>query len=98
MSAASNEQDLVTIAVPADVAATVNARVASGEFANQGEVVRNGLRLLTEEDAALHDPEVEEWLRTVAVPIAEATLADPTRSVSAEDVRAHFSRRRASRE
>ncbi|SPD88502.1 protein of unknown function [Micropruina glycogenica] len=33
---------------------------------------------------------VEWWLRKVAVPVAEATLSDPNRSMAAEDVRAYF--------
>lgn len=90
MSAAEHADDLVTIVVPADVAAEVNARVESGEYPSQGDVVRNGLRLLTEEDCLAHDPEVQQWLREAAVPIAEATLADPSRSIPANDVRAHL--------
>lgn len=97
MSAAPHEPELVTLVVPADIAAAVNARVESGEFASQGDVLRNGLRLLTEEDAMLHDPEVEGWLRAVAVPIAEATLTDPARSIPADAVRAHYAARRSDR-
>lgn len=97
MSAAEHDDELVTIAVPADVAAAVAARVDSGEYSSQGEVVRDGLRLLTEEDEFLDDPVVEKWLREVAVPIAEATKADPSRSVPADEVRAHFAAKRAGR-
>lgn len=89
VTAASND-DQVTIVVPSEVAEALNARVDSGEYASQGDVVRNGLRLLTEEDEVLHSPEVERWLREVAVPIAEATSADPSRSIPAHEVRAHF--------
>ncbi len=60
-------------------------------------MVRNGLRLLTEEDYLLHDPEVEHWLREVVVPIAKATHDDPARSISADKVREHFAVRRAVR-
>lgn len=52
---------------------------------------------MTEEDDLLHDSEVEHWLPAVVVPIAEQTLADPSRSVSAEEVRAHFAAKRAGR-
>lgn len=97
MSAAEHEDDLVSLVVPAEVAAAVKARVDSGEYASQGEVVRNGLRLLTEEDDVLNDPEVEQWLSDVAVPIAEATIADPSRSRPAEEVRARFLARRVAR-
>lgn len=88
---------MVTLVVPADVAAAVDERVHSGEYSSQGEVVRNGLRLLTEEDYLLRQPEVERWLHDVVVPIAQATVAEPARSIPAEDVRAHFAARRAAR-
>lgn len=77
VSTAEQSDAQVTLVVPPEVAAAVNARVESGEYANQGEVVRNGLRLLTEEDYLLSDPAVERWLREVVVPVAEATRADP---------------------
>lgn len=97
MSAAQHDHDLTAIEVPADVADAIKARVDSGEYASQGDVVLNGMRLLSEEDNLLHDSEVEQWLRTVVVPIADATLADPARSIEAEQVRAHFAAKRASR-
>ncbi|MDF1489209.1 ribbon-helix-helix domain-containing protein [Tessaracoccus caeni] len=97
MNAAEPIHDMVPLVVRRDVADAVNARVASGEYPNQDEVIRNGLRLLTEEDDLTHDPEVERWLREVAVPIAEETLSDPSRSIPADDVRAHFTARRATR-
>lgn len=97
MSAAPHDHGLVAIQVPADVADAVNAWVDSGEYANQGDVVRNGLHLLSEEDKVLHSSEVDHWLRTVVVPIAEATLVDPSRSIPADEVRAHFAARRTGR-
>lgn len=97
MSAVPHDGDTVAIDVPADVAAAIKARVESGEYASQGEVVRNGLRLLTEEANTLRDPELEDWLRTDVVPIAQATLADPCRSIPAEQVRNHFATKRARR-
>ncbi|MFT4011064.1 MAG: type II toxin-antitoxin system ParD family antitoxin [Nocardioidaceae bacterium] len=95
MTAASPNDDLVTVALPADVAAELAARVDSGEFGSEGDVVRQGLRLITEEDAALHDPDVEQWLREVVVPIAEATMADPSRSIPASQVEAELAAERA---
>ena len=64
--------------------------VDSGEYESHDDVVRNGLRLLTEEDEVARSPEVEGWLREAAVPIAGATAADPSRSIPAHEVRAHF--------
>ncbi len=40
---------------------------------------------------------VQQWLREVAVPIAKATFADPSRSIPADEVRARFAARRATR-
>lgn len=97
MSAAPHDQDPVTITVPADVAAALEERVRSGEYATAGDVVRNGLRLLSEDDRLAEDPAVEVWLREVARPIAEATIADPSRSLPAGAVRAHFAEKRARR-
>lgn len=88
---------MVTLVVPADVVAAVDARVRSGGYPSQGEVVRSGLRLLTEEDYVLSSPEFERWLRDVVVPIAQATSADPSRSIPADQVRADFEAKRAVR-
>ncbi|WP_220093602.1 type II toxin-antitoxin system ParD family antitoxin [Flexivirga caeni] len=87
----------VSIDIPADVAAAVDARVRSGRYASQGDVVRDGLRLLSEEDGIFRDAEVEHWLRTTVVPIAEATVADPSRSLTAEEARALVAAKRAAR-
>ncbi len=97
MSAPSSDQRFVALDVPADVAAEVDARIRSGQYSNQGDVVRDGLRSLGEEDNLLHDPEVERWLRTTVVPIAEATVAEPSRSITTEEVRARFAASRAGR-
>jgi len=97
MSAASHHDDPVTITVPADVAAALEERVRSGEYATAGDVVRNGLRLLNEDDLLAEDPAVEAWLRDVAEPIANATIADPARSIPTDAVRAHFAEKRARR-
>ncbi|MEV5001725.1 type II toxin-antitoxin system ParD family antitoxin [Nocardioides sp. LML1-1-1.1] len=97
MSAAHHDPDLVAIEVPAEVAAALAARVDSGEYPSQGAVVMSGLRLLAEEDEVVHDSEVEQWLRTVAIPIARATAADPGRSLPADEVRGRLADRRARR-
>lgn len=97
MSAAPHDHDPVTITVPADVAAALDERVRSGEYATAGDVVRNGLRLLSEDDRLAEDPAAEQWIREVAMPIARATIADPSRSLSLDAVRAHFAEKRARR-
>jgi len=97
MSAASHDEEFVAIAVPADVAAALDERVRSGEYATPGDVVRSGLRLLGEEEHMLAEPELDRWLRDVALPIAQATAADPSRSIPADGVRAHFAEKHARR-
>jgi len=48
----------ISITLPHDMAAMVKAKVASGEYATESEVIRDGLRALQARDAA-----VKKWLR-----------------------------------
>ena len=48
----------MSITLPHEMAAMVRAKVASGEYATESEVIRDGLRALLARDAA-----VESWLR-----------------------------------
>ena len=48
----------VSITLPHEMAAMVKAKVTSGEYATESEVIRDGLRTLQARDAA-----VESWLR-----------------------------------
>ncbi|KAG0015474.1 hypothetical protein BGZ81_011650, partial [Podila clonocystis] len=63
------------------MAAIVKAKVASGEYATESEVIRDGMRALMTRDRA-----VDDWLRQVAVPAYKALKADPTRGVPLDDV------------
>lgn len=55
------------ISLPPELEAYIDAKVASGEYAHASEVVREGLRLLMEEEASKL-----EWLRAA---IAEGEAA-----------------------
>lgn len=77
----STQQFSVTL--PNEMAAQVRARVASGEYASESEVIRDGLRALQARDRA-----VESWLRNEALPSYDAYKADPKRGLSLDDVRA----------
>jgi antitoxin ParD1/3/4 len=70
-----------TISFPAEHAAFIDAKVASGAYASASEVVRAGLRALQERDAA-----VERWLRDEVAPVCNAMNADPSRGIPAERV------------
>ena len=70
----------LSITLPHEMAQMVKAKVSSGEYATESEVIRDGLRSLTARDAA-----VEKWLREEVVPTYDAVLANPSLTVSAEE-------------
>jgi antitoxin ParD1/3/4 len=72
----------LSITLPNEMAAFVREKVASGAYASDSEVIRDGLRALSERDRA-----VERWLRTDVVATYDAMKADPSRSHSIEEVR-----------
>lgn len=71
----------------------VRARVASGEFANESEVVREALEEMEEKDLP-YGERVERWLRREAVAAYDAWEADRSRSLSVDEVRASLAARR----
>jgi antitoxin ParD1/3/4 len=73
----------LSITLPNEMADLVRAKVATGEYATESEVIREGLRTLLARDRA-----VEGWLREQVAPAYDALKADPSRAVSAVDVRA----------
>jgi putative addiction module CopG family antidote len=77
----STQQFSVTL--PNDMAQQVRARVASGDYASESEVIREGLRALQARDRA-----VESWLRGEVSVAYDQIKADPSRRKSVSDVRA----------
>jgi antitoxin ParD1/3/4 len=77
----STQQFSVTL--PNEMAATVRAKVASGEYASESEVIREGLRALNARERALND-----WLTQQALPSYDAYRADPSKGIPLEEVRA----------
>jgi putative addiction module CopG family antidote len=75
----------VSITLPIEMAEAVKDRVASGEYASESEVIRDGLRALFARDQAL-----EAWLRTEVVAAYDEAKAHPERGVAADEVRARF--------
>lgn len=78
----------LTITLPEEMARAVKERVASGAYASESEVIREGLRALAAQDAA-----VEHWLRTEGVARYEAYLANPDNTLSADELSASLQRR-----
>ena len=83
----STQQFSVTL--PNEMAALVKAKVASGEYASESEVIRDGLRALSARERA-----VDDWLRQQALPSYDAYRADPSTGVPLEEVRATIGKRK----
>jgi antitoxin ParD1/3/4 len=81
-----------SITLPNEMAAEVRSKVASGEYASESEVIRDGLRALQARDKA-----VDQWLRNEVVPAYEAMKADPARGADLAEVRAALTERHAAR-
>ena len=79
----------MSVTLPTQMAAQVRAKVASGEYASESEVIRDGLRALQARDRA-----VEDWLRTEAASAYDALQADPSRGRSLDQVRETLMRAR----
>jgi antitoxin ParD1/3/4 len=76
----------LSITLPHEMAQMVKAKVTSGEYATESEVIRDGLRSLAARDAA-----VERWLRDEVVPTLDRVMADPAgNTLSAEEAHAHL--------
>lgn len=82
----------LSITLTKEQAQMVKAKVESGEYASESEVIREGLRYLQERDRAF-----EKWLREEVVPAYEEWKADPSTAIPLDQVvaelRAHHGRR-----
>ena len=72
-----------SITLPNEMADAVKAKVADGEYATESEVIRDGLRALLARDRA-----VENWLVQQVGPAYDAMKANPTRALTAKQMRA----------
>ena len=75
----------LSITLPKDMADMVKAKVQTGEYASESEVIRDGLRALLARERA-----VDDWLREQVGPAYDALKADPASAVTAEQVRARL--------
>ena len=64
----------LSITLPNEMADAVKEKVASGEYASESEVIRDGLRVLLARDRV-----VDQWLLEQVVPAYDALQADPSR-------------------
>jgi antitoxin ParD1/3/4 len=81
-----------SITLPTELAELVRSKVASGEYATDSEVIRDGLRTLAARDRA-----VDAWLRDKVAPAYDSLMADPSRALSADQVRERIATKRKTR-
>ncbi len=74
-----------SITLPNEMAEAVRAKVASGEYATESEVIRDGLRVLLARDRA-----VEDWLRKNVAAAYDKLKANPSRAVAVAAVKARL--------
>ena len=74
-----------SITLPNEMAELVRAKVASGEYATESDVLSDGLRALIARDQA-----VEAWLQEEVAAAYDALKASPGRAVRATEVRARL--------
>lgn len=82
----------LSITLPNEMASAVKAKVQSGEYATESEVIRDGLRALLARDRA-----VESWLHNQIGPAYDALKADPSRAVTPEHIRSRLAAEHAQR-
>ena len=74
-----------SITLPLEMADAVKTKVATGEYATESEVIRDGLRILLARDRMM-----ENWLREQVGPAFDAIKADPTSAVTVASIRARL--------
>lgn len=72
----------MSITLSREMAEAVKQKVASGEYATESEVIRDGLRALLARDRA-----IETWLREKVVPAYDAHKANPKSGMTVKQVR-----------
>lgn len=71
-----------SITLPNEMAEIIKSKIATGEYATESEVIRDGLRALM-----LRDRAVESWLKQEVGSAYDALKADPSRAISADQLR-----------
>jgi len=82
----------ISITLPHDMAAMVKKKVASGEYATESEVIRDGLRALKARDAAM-----ERWLRDEVAKSYDEYASNPDSAIPAKKVMARLRAARKAR-
>ena len=72
----------LSITLPNEMAEAIKTKVRSGEYATESEVIREGLRALLNRDRA-----IENWLQNEVGVAYDALKSNPSRAVTADQVR-----------
>ena len=72
----------LSITLPNEMAEAIKTKVRSGEYATESEVIREGLRALLYRDRA-----IESWLQNEVGVAYDALKSNPSRAVTADQVR-----------
>jgi antitoxin ParD1/3/4 len=72
----------LSITLPNEMAEAIKSKVRSGEYATESEVIREGLRALLNRDRA-----IESWLQNEVGVAYDALKSNPSRAVTADQVR-----------
>ncbi|HEX9449213.1 MAG TPA: type II toxin-antitoxin system ParD family antitoxin [Dongiaceae bacterium] len=75
----------LSITLPTEMAEMIRGKVASGEYASESEVIRDGLRALLARDRAL-----DHWLREEVAPAYDAMKAGTTKPLTVAAVKANL--------
>lgn len=78
----------ISITLPFEMAQMVKAKVASGEYASESGVVRDGLRTLQARDNAL-----EKWLREEVVQAYDDAKSKPAELKTGAQIRANLTKK-----
>ena len=77
----------LSVTLPNEMAEEVASKVASGEYASESEVIRDGLRALQARDKA-----VEQWLNNEVGGVYDRMKANPSRARSTSVVKSSLAR------
>lgn len=70
-----------TFSLPVEHLAFIEAKVSSGDYESESEVIRAALSALRERDSA-----IDFWLRERVAPVYDAMKAEPGRAISLDEV------------
>ncbi|HKZ11442.1 MAG TPA: type II toxin-antitoxin system ParD family antitoxin [Rhodanobacteraceae bacterium] len=82
-----------TITLPYELAEVVRAKVASGEYATESEIIREGLRALFAREQA-----IEHWLHTDVATAYDKLEEDPLRALTPQQLRDSLAKKRQQRD